>query len=247
MFTFSTFKTLVDLGIDYKTAIAFLMQPAITAINVENNKLLSQFVKNYGNAIDLGIKSIITKYNAIPLQGGESLTTIINTLSKDSKFIETFEKVFDTKINVDKNGNSNLFEFKANIERESLVDNLKSEHNTYKDFVYDLGIALTFRNYYYLSQSIDAIAKCTRPDSYGARQTIRSTRAILEDIENYTNNDKNPTTNELFGIDDNGNEVPILKLLYPDYKYTEDGINLNTKNPNINILLIFLNILLLHL
>lgn len=229
MFTFSTFKTLVDLGIDYKTAIAFLMQPAITAINVENNKLLSQFVKNYGNAIDLGIKSIITKYNAIPLQGRESLTTIINTLSKDSKFINTFEKVFDTKINVDKNGNSNLFEFKANIERESLVNNLKSEHNTYEDFVYDLGIALTFRNYYYLSQSIDAIAKCTRPDSYGARQTIRSTRAILEDIENYTNNDKNPTTNELFGIDDNGNEVPILKLLYPDYKYTEDGINLNTE------------------
>lgn len=45
MFTFSTFKTLVDLGIDYKTAIAFLMQPAIIAINVENNKLLSQFVK----------------------------------------------------------------------------------------------------------------------------------------------------------------------------------------------------------
>ena len=85
LFTFSTFKTLVDLGIDYKTTIAFLMQPAITAINVENNKLLSQFVKNYGNAIDLGIKSIITKYNVIPLQGGESLTTIINTLSKDSK------------------------------------------------------------------------------------------------------------------------------------------------------------------
>ena len=48
-------------------------------------------------------------------------------------------------------------------------------------------------------------------------------------FKNYTNNDRNPTTNELFGIDDNGNEVPILKLLYPDYKYTEDGINLNTE------------------
>lgn len=229
IFTFSTFKTLIDLGIDYKTAIAFLMQPAITAINVENNKLSSQFVKNYGSAIDLGIKAIVAKYNAIPLQGGESLTTIINTLSKDSNFVQTFAKLFETPITFDKEGNSTLLGFQANIERESLVNNLKSQHNTYEDFVYDLGIALTFRNYYFTSRSIDAIAKCTRPDSYGAMQTIRATRAILEDIENYANNEYNPTTNALYGIDEEGNEVPILQLLYPDYKYTEDGINLNAE------------------
>ena len=32
-FTFGTFKTLIDTGMDYRTAIAFLMQPAITTIN----------------------------------------------------------------------------------------------------------------------------------------------------------------------------------------------------------------------
>ena len=55
-FTFGTFKTLIDLGIDYYTAELFLAQPGVSAIVEAYNSLESQVVTSYGNEIN--VKSI---------------------------------------------------------------------------------------------------------------------------------------------------------------------------------------------
>lgn len=48
-YTFGTFKTLLDVGIDTDTAIAWLMQPGISLINEYYNNNNSMFSKSYGN------------------------------------------------------------------------------------------------------------------------------------------------------------------------------------------------------
>lgn len=58
MYTFMAYKTLVNIGCDYKTAIAFIMQPAITKIVNNNNSTKSCFATTFGNPIETTIRDL---------------------------------------------------------------------------------------------------------------------------------------------------------------------------------------------
>ena len=57
-YTFGTFKTLLDIGIDTDTSIAWLMQPAITRIVNHYNSNNSMFIGESGNPISQTLKDI---------------------------------------------------------------------------------------------------------------------------------------------------------------------------------------------
>ena len=60
-YTFATFKTLVNVGLDYTTAVGFLMQPGITEIVKAYNTKKSIFTNVTGNPIHAAIRSVAKK------------------------------------------------------------------------------------------------------------------------------------------------------------------------------------------
>lgn len=92
-FTFGTFKTLIDLGVDYYTAELFLAQPGVSAIVEAYNSLESQVVTSYGNAINVALKNVARQYD-VKLADGSSITAY----TPIPMVIEALNKVSDVKI-----------------------------------------------------------------------------------------------------------------------------------------------------
>lgn len=220
-FTFGSFKTLVDIGIDYGTAIAFLMQPAITVINKCNNEIDSIYSNNYGNAIQTGIKELVSNLGINignkPITKYTNFRSVIEALNNNDRFKEAFYDLF----RVDMPAFDKLNEVKISLNATTLQTRLKSgkilnnfqkydDNKQYYDTVYDIGMALLFNKLNRTTKNLEEVMRCTNPDKFGAKQTIRATRMVLNNIVEYSYNQKNPITNTVLV----GNKS-LLSKLYP--------------------------------
>lgn len=127
-YTFGAFKTLIDLGIDYHTAIAFLQQPAMTMIvnNYNKNKSVyseenNYFTKPINDTIrELAIIAGI-KVNNKDITATTSMKSIKDALVADTTLQETYEKLFGAKLSFEK---GTLFNY-ISLNAESLINRLK--------------------------------------------------------------------------------------------------------------------------
>ena len=229
--TFKVFKTLVDVGTDYDTAIAFLMQPAITRINEDYQSSNSIFVNTYNSPVTNVIKRLLKE---LGVRNGASELDIHTAYSllpqlclENEELGQLFHKVWGTSLVVNRelaNGGEYLdFNVDAlSIEEGQLDDRLINfGDNSAERLVFDLGIALLYRKYNRTAQNLEDIAGCTRPDSFGAKQTIHSTRIVLDNIVEFINPDDAHSSTLLVEV--NGRDVPVLQALYPDFKRDADG------------------------
>lgn len=228
-YTFGAFKTLIDIGIDYRTAIGFLMQPAITTINEVNNETNSIYIHGGGNTIEVAIKRIAA--NAGYTLGGKPITdysdfdTLMKLFNTDKKFQQAIYDLFGAKISYAKPIDSVVFSLDANalkkrLEQAEITNNpeLSQEDKGIRDAAFDIAMALTFRKIYDTTKSIEKIMRCSNPDRFGAKQTVRATRMIEDNIREYGFNDKNPIGNVIRVGDKN-----LLEALYPGFG-SENGI-----------------------
>ena len=179
-YTFGTFKTLIDLGIDYNTAIAWLMQPAITRINNINNSTNSVYLTENTDATLRAIKEL-----AVELGFADSIftpyTTIIENINKNTEYNNILKDIFYVE------------DGKTAINRVALEDRLKREKKykeegiapTREDLIFDLVTTFQFKEYKALTDRIENVAQVLRPDAFGAKQIIRDTRSITEKVEKY--------------------------------------------------------------
>ena len=84
--TFGVYKTFVDCGSDFKTAVGFIMQPAIKRIVDAYDKSRSIFDKDFNNVyVDTAIKAIARKlglkYNDIPITNYTSIEDVIQAFN----------------------------------------------------------------------------------------------------------------------------------------------------------------------
>lgn len=231
MYTFGTFKTLIDTGIDYRTAIAFLMQPSITAINEVNNETNSIYIYGGRNPIEIAIKRIAA--NAGFTIGGNPITdysnfnTVILALSTDKKFQNAIKELFGAEIS-DKNLVTNIISplnvttLKSRLEQKNLTNNseLSQEDIDAINAAFDIVIAITFNKIHDTTKSIEKVMTCSNPDRFGAKQTVRETRMTINNIKEYGFNENNPI-NKVIRV----NGRSLLEALYPGFM-TENGINI---------------------
>ena len=228
-YTFGTFKTLIDTGIDYRTAIAFLMQPAITTINEVNNETNSIYINGGGNAIKTAIKRIAT--NAGYTLGGKPITdysdydTVMLLLNTDKRFQDAVYELFGAEISDSKPLADVVFSLDVNrlknrLKQAEITNNpaLSQEDKVIRDAAFDIAMALTFNKIHDTTQSLEKIMRCSNPDRFGAKQTIRATRMIRDNIKEYGFNEKNPV-NKVVRV---GNKN-LLEALYPGFG-SENGI-----------------------
>lgn len=234
-YTFGTFKTLVDVGIDYPTAVAFLMQPGITRINNAYYKSKSIFTKAGGNNIDAAIREIANELgitiNGKSISQYERMQNVWDALNNNNGLKNAFISLFGVEIST-LNGIDGLStylnrEMLENRLNESGIFNNSALSDTEKQYLkaaFDLYTIINFRNVYNTTKNIEALARCSNPDRFGAKQTVKETRDKIEDIKEYATDEKNEVANTILVGDKN-----IIQALYPGIG-TPNGINVNNSS-----------------
>lgn len=215
-YTFGVFKTLVDIGSDYETAIAFLQQPAVTKIVNNYFKTKSIFV-NAGNKNPINIailelaKAHNIKINNKDITKNTSINDIIGELNK--LYGKKFEQRFGIELS------NNFLYLRDNVTVTLNKEELINRFNVKNDLLFDLYIILQFNKLKLTANNIEKILQVSKPDRFGAKQTIRSTRKILEDAKNYTDIE-NHIGNTLLV-----NNKTFIDALYPNIEY--ENINVS--------------------
>lgn len=218
-FTFKVFKTLVDVGIDYDTAIAFLMQPAITRINEDYEQSNSIFNHSWASPINNTIVDLVNELGYdIEVTRYTNTSDLIKAL-KDTTFFEDFKTVWKTDISPLKGEDNDFNLSNLVLDKEACKDRLRnSKSNTKENLLHDLGIALLYKKYSNTSQNIEDIARCVKPDSFGAKQTVHSTKTVLVNIANFMNKEDRHSSTL---VTEDGNS--ILEAIYPNFEVDKNG------------------------
>lgn len=196
-FTFGTFKTLIDLGIDYYTAELFLAQPGVSAIVEAYNSLESQVVTSYGSEINTALKNVAIQFG-IKLADGST----INKYTPIPMVIEALNKVSDVKIPMT---SGEFIKYKVVLNQQTLENNLKSEP-TLSSVIKNI---LDFNKLYTTTRKVEANMQCCNPDKFGAKQSIKSTRDVLDRVAEYR---EKLTNGDILTVRDGRN---LIDALYP--------------------------------
>lgn len=221
-FTFGTFKTLIDTGMDYRTAIAFLMQPAITTINEVNNESNSLYLTGGGNTIQKAIKRIAAKagfkLGATDITDYSNYESVLLALNSNEQFRNAYKELFGAEISTQKPIQEQQFTLNAKVLKSRLesskitnISELSQKDNDIKNAVFDIAICLAFDKINKTTKNLEKVLRCCNPDNFGAKQTIRETRTIVDNVIAY-------------GFTDNevGNTVMcggkrLIEKLYPGF------------------------------
>ena len=190
--TFTAFKTLVDIGTDYETAIAFLAQPVITRLVKAFDSNNSIYISDSNNAIKSVIVDILNK-------AGDEEASIYqgyNTL------FDKAQKLFNIK-------GKSLSDYANHIvlDKEKLLDGVAGQ-NSLKD---EFDIIAMFYKLNNIGKQIDNLISVSNPDKFGAKQTIHETKRVLQNIYNYGFNEDSEV--DVFNI----GERNFIEALYPGF------------------------------
>ena len=242
-FTFGTFKTLVDTGIDYRTAIALLMQPAITTINEVNNESNSLYLTGGGNTVQKAIKRIAAKagfkLGATDITDYSNYESVLLALNSNEQFRNAYKELFGAEISTQKPIQEQQFTLNAKVLKSRLesskitnISELLQKDNDIKNAVFDIAVCLAFDKINKTTKNLEKVLRCCNPDNFGAKQTIRETRTIVDNVIAY-------------GFTDNevGNTVMcngkrLIEKLYPRFaerEYDKDSEMYITYTGNIDV------------
>lgn len=169
-FTFAVYKTLVDIGSNYDTAVGFIMQPAITRIVNAYNANKSIYSDKHNKPIEEAIKSLGTEIlnayhiNTDKMNLGEIVVRVNSLLGANYK--------------LDKHNYITL-------SPDELAKRLLNDKNRpVKGSVYqhDWAVLFAYKDLAKLSDKIGDTARVCNPDRFGAKQSIFATRKVFNDI-----------------------------------------------------------------
>lgn len=221
-FTFGTFKTLIDTGMDYRTVIAFLMQPAITTINEVNNESNSLYLTGGGNTVQKAVKRIAAKagfkLGATDITDYSNYESVLLTLNSNEQFRNAYRELFGAEISTQKPIQEQQFTLNAKVLKSRLesskitnISESSQKDNDIKNAVFDIAVCLAFDKINKTTKNLEKVLRCCNPDKFGAKQTIRETRTIVDNVIAY-------------GFTDNevGNTVMcegkrLIEKLYPGF------------------------------
>ena len=209
-FTFAVYKTLPDIGSNYDTTCAFIMQPAISRIVDEYNANKSIYAEESSKPIENAIKKLAIELN-------------IGVTEEDSvqKAIDKINSVFKTNYSLTENNNIVLDydDLAARINEEDGQINPPVER-----LMFDLNMLFAYNDINKLAQGISNLARVCNPDRFGAKQTIFATNKVFRDIETIINGDNAKQHSVLNVKDKNGDTISFLEAIYPGLIVDNNGI-----------------------
>lgn len=243
-YTFGTFKTLLDTGVDTDTAICWLMQPGISLINKYYNANNSIFSKSYGNHQTNALREIALKLKLKGITKDSNRTQILKAFVQNEHVLDVLSKyglprTFRREIETD-NGEIEIREYRNpyldkledwnfSINKPALKDRLgeisykkalsendKAKANRILEgyLIHDFITILQFDRIHQLTDKVEKLGRVLRPESSGIKKSIRGTREFQRNVSKYSS-PINPINNYL-------NASDVLNKIYSEdsqYKY----------------------------
>lgn len=218
-YTFAAFKTLFDIGCDAYTAMAWLRQPGVSRIVETYYESQSVFVRGNYNPIHTAIKRVAhdlgVKVRNEVVTDNNNITEVMTALQQ--QYGEEFAKMYpNSTISFDNRDNADVF----TIDVPTIEERFAAQNAGLYDeptLLIDLAAILNFNYINDYSRIIANHVKVLNPDKFGAKQTIYSTRKVIDDIGTIINSDD---ANRI-----NVNGEPLLEAIYPGItKATETGV-----------------------
>lgn len=178
-FTFGSFKTLVDLGIDYGTAVAFLMNPVITTISKHNDKRNSVYKSEYANPI----RDTIVELAEQILNHKIDRTSTIDDIKKEVLQIKEHRETLK-KLGLELEKDSSL-KHSITLNKTTLIERLTAQKHGLpsSDFLLeDFATAIHFQKLHALTMNIERVARVMNSDKYGAKQSVNATREKINEL-----------------------------------------------------------------
>uniref|UniRef100_A0AAU8MHA6 HTH cro/C1-type domain-containing protein n=1 Tax=Geladintestivirus 4 TaxID=3233136 RepID=A0AAU8MHA6_9CAUD len=196
-FTFAVYKTLPDIGSNYDTTVAFIMQPAISRIVEEYNANKSIYAEDTSKPIHNAIKKLALEMN-IGVTEDDSIRTVIDKVNS----------TLGTEYSLTSNNNV-VLDYKELAARLN-----QKESRPVKDMVYDMSILFAYNDISRLAQGISSLARVCNPDRFGAKQTLFATNKVFTDIQEIVNGE-NANIENVLSVKDENKETSFLEAIYP--------------------------------
>ena len=197
-YTFFTYKLLSMLGIDYENTIAFIRQPIITQLVMNNNLINSVFFKNTTiNPITMTFNSIAQKLNlhysskksSLQVQTDTNINDTLSAFSDSFEFKNALQKLYN--VDIDKISNINdLKTITVPLSKKQMFERIKyNGEYTYEQAAIDFAMLTNFMNYKSLADKINKLIRATNIDKSGALQSVRENRKIIKLINELQDDD----------------------------------------------------------
>lgn len=196
-FTFAVYKTLPDIGSNYDTTIAFIMQPAISRIVEEYNANKSIYAEDTSKPIHNAIKKLAIEMN-IGVTEDDNIKTVIDKVNT----------ALGTEYSLTSN-NRVILNYKELANRLN-----QKESRPVEDMIYDMSILFAYNDINRLGQGISSLAHVCNPDRFGAKQTLFATNKVFTDIQEIVNGE-NANIENVLSVKDKDNEMSFLEAIYP--------------------------------
>lgn len=196
-FTFAVYKTLPDIGSNYDTTVAFIMQPAISRIVEEYNANKSIYAEDTSKPIHNAIKKLAIEMN-IGVTEDDNIKTVINKVNT----------ALGTEYSLTSN-NRVILNYKELANRLN-----QKESRPVEDMIYDMSILFAYNDINRLAQGISSLARVCNPDRFGAKQTLFATNKVFTDIQEIVNGE-NANIENVLSVKDKDNEMSFLEAIYP--------------------------------
>lgn len=238
-FTFGVYKTLVDVGSNYMTAVGFIMQPAVATINKYYNESNSIYADDNSvmylhNALREYCNKLLVKSGGKALNRYESVDKFLAVVAK--QYEELIKEMFGD-VTLSTNYADNIL---PPIDQKMLHDRLLNEGEFIIKYVnekftkeqvlalYDLVNVLQFGKLNTLVSNIGTIQQVINPDKFGAKQSIFDAEKTFRTILRYIDRQYIPTkegyvNNSVLSVDG----VDILEVIYPGI-YKGNAINIDS-------------------
>ena len=192
-FTFQVYKTLVDIGSNYDTAVSFIMQPGIARLNREFNLTNSIYSQERGkNYVLKAVRNVLQELS-IDYNITDDLETLLQHVNKTYGHVVAtlFGDDFTELTTQDSINASFALDSRTNAIRLKEEGIFAKDSKIAKDLgvtadviktIYDLQMMVMFSKMNNLAQDIRVAAMLVNPDKFGAKQTMFETREVFQKL-----------------------------------------------------------------
>lgn len=207
-YTFNAFKTIVDFGSNYDTAIGFMWQPAIDILVrkwKETNSVLAEGTKNPLTEAIREVAHSLGFGEKVNFAGRKKLIDIIN-----ESYGETFKKLFNLSVSDAFSSPDLIFSSDAYKSR------LRGEMNGVQQALFDLYVLAQFNRLNSIGQDISNNLNILSADKYGAKQSFYASDKVFRDARTVIEN------SNIYAPSSTGGQTLLLESVFPDIS---GGIN----------------------
>lgn len=195
--TFMVWKTLMNIGSDYHSSLAFMMQPAITRLTNTMNKTNSIFATFKPDAVVQTIKDIANDLG-IEATRTKSLNDILKELN--DKYKDKFNEIYNidsSSLTISARGKvTDRYAIRVDLLEDRIFnrgifgDNSPVEERETNKLLFDLANILLYQNINAKAGIISSIGRCLKTDKFNQKPTPFAIRQQFQNIRDRIANEE---------------------------------------------------------